>query len=93
MNQAAVTIQRWYRRHARRRLASHTALRRFLATKRKVCMSPWGGGVFMVLPWTLNICICMMFIHVFLSGVGGESLGAAATRAGAAAGATAAAEG
>ncbi|XP_075891171.1 centrosomal protein of 131 kDa isoform X2 [Nelusetta ayraudi] len=40
VNQAAVTIQRWYRRHARRRLASHTALRRFLASKRK----EWEGS-------------------------------------------------
>lgn len=36
MNQAAVTIQRWYRRHARRQNANQAVLRRFLAAKKKV---------------------------------------------------------
>ncbi|XP_061731961.1 centrosomal protein of 131 kDa isoform X2 [Nerophis ophidion] len=35
VNQAAVTIQRWYRRHARRRLANQAALRHVLDCKRK----------------------------------------------------------
>ncbi|XP_061160347.1 centrosomal protein of 131 kDa isoform X3 [Syngnathus typhle] len=35
VNQAAVTIQRWYRRHAGRRRANRAALRRILDTKRK----------------------------------------------------------
>ncbi|XP_047465469.1 centrosomal protein of 131 kDa isoform X2 [Mugil cephalus] len=35
VNQAAVTIQRWYRRHASRRLANQAELRRILASKRK----------------------------------------------------------
>ncbi|KAM4623443.1 centrosomal protein of 131 kDa [Polymixia lowei] len=35
VNQAAVTIQRWYRRHASRRHASQAALKRILATKKK----------------------------------------------------------
>ncbi|XP_077406756.1 centrosomal protein of 131 kDa isoform X2 [Vanacampus margaritifer] len=35
VNQAAVTIQRWYRRHARRRRANREALRRILDSKRK----------------------------------------------------------
>lgn len=37
VNQAAVTIQRWFRRHARRRRANRAALRRILDSKRKVC--------------------------------------------------------
>ncbi|XP_051927729.1 centrosomal protein of 131 kDa isoform X2 [Hippocampus zosterae] len=35
VNQAAVTIQRWFRRHARRRRANRAALRRILDSKRK----------------------------------------------------------
>ncbi|XP_027144840.1 centrosomal protein of 131 kDa isoform X2 [Larimichthys crocea] len=35
VNQAAVTIQRWYRRHAKRRHANQAALKRILASKRK----------------------------------------------------------
>ncbi|XP_019730088.1 centrosomal protein of 131 kDa isoform X2 [Hippocampus comes] len=35
VNQAAVTIQRWFRRHARRRRANRVALRRILDSKRK----------------------------------------------------------
>ncbi|XP_077359546.1 centrosomal protein of 131 kDa isoform X3 [Festucalex cinctus] len=35
VNQAAVTIQRWYRRHARWRCANREALRRMLDSKRK----------------------------------------------------------
>ncbi|XP_061782792.1 centrosomal protein of 131 kDa isoform X1 [Nerophis lumbriciformis] len=35
VNQAAVTIQRWYRRHTRRRLANQAALRHVLDCKRK----------------------------------------------------------
>ncbi|XP_046887637.1 centrosomal protein of 131 kDa isoform X2 [Hypomesus transpacificus] len=35
VNQAAVAIQRWYRRHARRQHASQAALTRVLTTKRK----------------------------------------------------------
>ncbi|XP_054625101.1 centrosomal protein of 131 kDa isoform X2 [Dunckerocampus dactyliophorus] len=35
VNQSAVTIQRWYRRHARRRRANQAALRHVLASKRK----------------------------------------------------------
>lgn len=63
MNQAAVTIQRWYRRHARRRLASNTALRRFLASKRKVRLSP-KSSVFPLPPWVRNICISTVVTHV-----------------------------
>lgn len=36
MNQSAVTIQRWYRRHAERKHSSQAALRHILAEKRKV---------------------------------------------------------
>nr|XP_040033153.1 centrosomal protein of 131 kDa isoform X4 [Gasterosteus aculeatus aculeatus] len=35
VNQAAVTIQRWYRRHARRRHANQAALKCIIASKRK----------------------------------------------------------
>ncbi|XP_033467299.1 centrosomal protein of 131 kDa isoform X1 [Epinephelus lanceolatus] len=35
VNQAAVTIQRWYRRHAKRRHTNQAALKRILASKRK----------------------------------------------------------
>uniref|UniRef100_A0A7N6AZW2 Centrosomal protein 131 n=1 Tax=Anabas testudineus TaxID=64144 RepID=A0A7N6AZW2_ANATE len=35
VNQAAVTIQRWYRRHAKRQHTSQAALKRILANKRK----------------------------------------------------------
>ncbi|XP_051273233.1 centrosomal protein of 131 kDa isoform X3 [Dicentrarchus labrax] len=35
VNQAAVTIQRWYRRHAQRRHTNQAALKRILANKRK----------------------------------------------------------
>ncbi|XP_078135438.1 centrosomal protein of 131 kDa isoform X2 [Sander vitreus] len=35
VNQAAVTIQRWYRRHAKRQHTNQTALKRILASKRK----------------------------------------------------------
>ncbi|KAK5881704.1 hypothetical protein CesoFtcFv8_022471 [Champsocephalus esox] len=35
VNQAAVTIQRWYRSHAKRRHADHAALKRTLASRRK----------------------------------------------------------
>nr|XP_057922883.1 centrosomal protein of 131 kDa isoform X2 [Doryrhamphus excisus] len=35
VNQSAVTIQRWYRRHARRRHANQATLRHILASKRK----------------------------------------------------------
>ncbi|GAA6226551.1 centrosomal protein of 131 kDa [Lates japonicus] len=35
VNQAAVTIQRWYRRHAKRQHANQPALKRILASKRK----------------------------------------------------------
>lgn len=35
VNQAAVTIQRWYRRHAKRQHTNQTVLRRILASKRK----------------------------------------------------------
>ncbi|KAK2820121.1 hypothetical protein Q5P01_023080 [Channa striata] len=35
VNQAAVIIQRWYRRHAKRQHTSQAALKRILATKRK----------------------------------------------------------
>ncbi|XP_059181314.1 centrosomal protein of 131 kDa [Centropristis striata] len=35
VNQAAVTIQRWYRRHAHRKHANQAALKRLLASKRK----------------------------------------------------------
>ncbi|XP_042253610.1 centrosomal protein of 131 kDa isoform X2 [Thunnus maccoyii] len=35
VNQAAVTIQRWYRHHARRQHANQTTLKRILASKRK----------------------------------------------------------
>uniref|UniRef100_A0A672YDJ0 Centrosomal protein 131 n=1 Tax=Sphaeramia orbicularis TaxID=375764 RepID=A0A672YDJ0_9TELE len=46
VNQAAVTIQRWYRRYAKRRRTNQAALKRILSTKRKVqscvpaCISP-----------------------------------------------------
>ncbi|XP_034049625.1 centrosomal protein of 131 kDa isoform X2 [Thalassophryne amazonica] len=36
VNEAAVTIQRWYRRHARRQHANQAALKHILATKRRV---------------------------------------------------------
>lgn len=36
VNQAAVTIQRWYRSHAKRRHADQAALKRTLASRRKV---------------------------------------------------------
>ena len=36
VNQAVVTIQRWYRRHMRRRQSSAVALRRLLISKKKV---------------------------------------------------------
>uniref|UniRef100_A0A3B5AAM3 Centrosomal protein 131 n=1 Tax=Stegastes partitus TaxID=144197 RepID=A0A3B5AAM3_9TELE len=35
VNQAAVTIQRWYRRHAKRQHTNQTVLKRILASKRK----------------------------------------------------------
>ncbi|XP_053197919.1 centrosomal protein of 131 kDa isoform X1 [Scomber japonicus] len=35
VNQAAVTIQRWYRQHAKRQQTNHTTLKRILASKRK----------------------------------------------------------
>ncbi|XP_031170834.1 centrosomal protein of 131 kDa isoform X4 [Sander lucioperca] len=35
VNQAAVTIQRWYRRHAKRQRTNQTALKHILASKRK----------------------------------------------------------
>lgn len=35
VNQAAVTIQRWYRRHAKRRHTNQAALKRILSSKRK----------------------------------------------------------
>ncbi|XP_068610587.1 centrosomal protein of 131 kDa [Brachionichthys hirsutus] len=35
VNQAAVTIQRWYRRHSKRRYTNQAALKRVLASKRK----------------------------------------------------------
>uniref|UniRef100_A0A8C4FCP2 Centrosomal protein 131 n=1 Tax=Dicentrarchus labrax TaxID=13489 RepID=A0A8C4FCP2_DICLA len=40
VNQAAVTIQRWYRRHAQRRHTNQAALKRILANKRKVSLHP-----------------------------------------------------
>lgn len=40
MNHAAVTIQRWYRHHAKRRHANQAALKRILDSKRKVSMCP-----------------------------------------------------
>lgn len=40
MNQAAVTIQRWYRRHAKRQHTNQTALKRILSSKRKVSICP-----------------------------------------------------
>uniref|UniRef100_A0A4W6FWJ9 Centrosomal protein 131 n=1 Tax=Lates calcarifer TaxID=8187 RepID=A0A4W6FWJ9_LATCA len=40
VNQAAVTIQRWYRRHAKRQHTNQAALKRILASKRKVSISP-----------------------------------------------------
>uniref|UniRef100_A0A8C2WX20 Centrosomal protein 131 n=1 Tax=Cyclopterus lumpus TaxID=8103 RepID=A0A8C2WX20_CYCLU len=40
VNQAAVTIQRWYRRHAKRQHTNQVALKRILASKRKVSIRP-----------------------------------------------------
>uniref|UniRef100_A0A3B4GV35 Centrosomal protein 131 n=1 Tax=Pundamilia nyererei TaxID=303518 RepID=A0A3B4GV35_9CICH len=40
VNHAAVTIQRWYRHHAKRRHANQAALKRILDSKRKVSMCP-----------------------------------------------------
>lgn len=40
VNQAAVTIQRWYRRHAKRQHTNQAALKRILASKRKVSICP-----------------------------------------------------
>uniref|UniRef100_A0A665WTK8 Centrosomal protein 131 n=1 Tax=Echeneis naucrates TaxID=173247 RepID=A0A665WTK8_ECHNA len=39
VNQAAVTIQRWYRRHARQQPTNHAVLKRMLASKKKRSVS------------------------------------------------------
>lgn len=40
VNQAAVTIQRWYRRHAKRQHTNQAAFKCILASKRKVSVCP-----------------------------------------------------
>uniref|UniRef100_A0A671XK29 Centrosomal protein 131 n=1 Tax=Sparus aurata TaxID=8175 RepID=A0A671XK29_SPAAU len=40
VNQAALTIQRWYRHHAKRQHTNQAALKRILASKRKVSVCP-----------------------------------------------------
>uniref|UniRef100_A0A3Q3K0C0 Centrosomal protein 131 n=1 Tax=Monopterus albus TaxID=43700 RepID=A0A3Q3K0C0_MONAL len=48
VNQAAVTIQCWYRRHSKRLHTSKAALRRLLASKRKVSLCPQAHLLFSV---------------------------------------------
>lgn len=40
VNQAAVTIQRWYRRHAKRQHVNQAVLKHILASKKKVSACP-----------------------------------------------------
>lgn len=72
VNQAAVTIQRWYRRHAKRQHASHAALKSILANKRKVsvCVSPYLLFSIVVL---CHCYCCINTLCIFFVGVGREN--------------------
>lgn len=56
MNQAAITIQRWYRRHAKRQHVNQTVLKRILASKKKVSTRSQAVlGRRLILSWTETI--------------------------------------
>lgn len=69
VNQAAVTIQRWYRRHAKRQHTSQAALKRILANKRKV-------SDYLLNHWGLShsfCCFCTNTLCLSFVGVGREN--------------------
>lgn len=68
MNQAAVTIQCWYRHHFRRKHTNQAALKHFLANKRKVFICPLHLLRVLLTWFVLMLNRCSLYIPFCRSG-------------------------